>query len=233
MAQGSFEVPLKMTVPLSLWKKLEPFGHIVVFGQNLNPNEIGDQAALDAARYSGVLLGKDTSGEGVTLSGCGMTWWLGDDLDNGPMVENKVVLTGATLSEAISAVLPDSITVGTINNAGLSTFTGDFHWVTPLEAIREICLALGAEFRVNPNGTIDAGLKENVFVITNPEVVMVRRGFGTDHQYKSVPVTNMRSWLDAREYVTKVSAVIKELDGTRTLVDSSTRDPNWVDIHGN
>lgn len=232
MAQGSFEIPLRRTVPYSLWRKLEPFGHIVIFPQWIDPNQTGDTAALDAARYAGPLLVIDTEGEGIKLKGAGMSWWLGDDQGNGPQVESAQ-FSSNTLSDAIAAVLPDAVTVGTINNAGVSSVTGDFYWESCLEVIRAICLGVGAEFRVNPDGTIDAGLNSNVFIITNPEVVVVRRGFGSDSTYAGVPVENMRSWIDGHEYVTDVAVVSEKNDGTKELIDSVNRADTHFDIHGN
>lgn len=233
MAQGSFEVPLKTTVPYSLWDEIELFGHIVVFPQWLDPNQVGTDPALDAARYAGPVLEKDTSGDGLVLRGAGMTWWLGDDLGNGPFIETKKTFSAQTFSNTIAALVPSAVELGTLVNTGLGTFTGDFHWETPLEAIRAVCLAVGAEFRINPDGSIDAGRKDFVFNINTPTVVVVRRGFGHDAAYVGVPVERMRTWLNAREYVTKVTAITENSNGTKTLIDSSTRADTHFDLHGN
>lgn len=233
MAQGSFEVPLRTTVPYGLWDDIELFGHIVIFAQWMDPYQLGTDAALAAARYAGPVLEKDTSGEGLVLRGAGMTWWLGDDLGNGPYIETKKTFSSADFDDTIAALVPSAVELGTLTNTGLGSFTGDFHWETPLEAIRSVCLAVGAEFRINPNGSIDAGRKDLVYNTATPQVVVVRRGYGHDALYIGVPVERMRTWLNAREYVTKVSVITENANGNKTLIDSSTRSDSRFDLHGN
>lgn len=237
MSQGSWEVELAPTTPPSLWLDMEHFGHIVVTSQWIDPTMYGDTAMIAAARYIGPLLSKVGTDEGgMQIEGSSMVWWLGDENGLGDLIEIEVELDTATLEESIDAVLPisGSIVKGTIDEPVGESFTGVFQWETPLEAIRTICSSMGCEFRVNPDGTLDAGPKEDVFNITTPNVV-VQRGPGKDPEFLSADSQSMLLSLDGNMYASRAIVVTEDSDNVKTLVGYTDRipAPTQYDIHGN
>jgi hypothetical protein len=232
-SQGSWEVTLAPTTPINLWNQIQKFGHLVVHSQYTDPSQFSDADMLSAARYVGPLFTKEIDYTGIRLSGSGMIWWLGDADGKGQLIEQEVKLEGATLEYSLDQVLPDAVVKGTIVEPG-TTYTGVHQWETPLEAVRTICTSLGCEFRVNNDGTLDAGPKESLFVVTNPRVV-VTAGSGKDPVYLAVDSEQMALSFDAEPYATRVIVVTEDSDNVRTLVGYVDRIPmaTETDIHGN
>jgi len=237
MSQGSWDVTLSPTTPDDLWNDLESFGHIVVTSQWIDPTMYGDVAMLAAARYVGPLLTKAvTDSGGMALSGANMVWWLGDENGVGDLIELEVSLESSTLSNALDELLPlgGSITKGTVTEPSGQTYVGVHQWQTPLEAIRTVCSSLGCEFRVNPDGTLDAGPKNSVFNVDAP-VVVITRYPGKDPEYLSADSESMMLSLDASSYASRGIVVTEDSDNVKTLVGYSDRipGPTQYDIHGN
>ena len=164
-----------------------------------------------------------------------MAWWLGDDESKGAMLESKVELSASTLENALTNLLPDAIVAGTVTEPAGATYTGSHQWETPLDAIRTVCAAMGAEYKVNPDGTIDAGPKEDVYTITTPTVVVVRTGHGSDSSYTGINVQRTSSSLTARPYVSRGIVTTEDSDNVVTLVGAQDRTPapTEKDMHGN
>jgi len=237
MSQGSWEVALSPATPDDLWTDLEEFGHIVVTSQWVDPTMYGDTSMLAAARYVGPLHGKVVTEEGgIGIVGANMVWWLGDEDGVGDIIEIEVSLESSTLENAIDELLPlsGSITKGTINEPAGQTYQGVHQWETPLSAIRTVCASLGCEFRVNPDGTLDAGPKEDVFNITNPAVVVTRYP-GKDPEFLTADSESMVLSLDASMYASRGIVVTEDSDNVKTLVGYTDRipGPTAYDINGN
>lgn len=234
-SQGSWEVSLSNAAPLSLWSKLEKFGHLVVLSQYIDPDFVSDADMLAAARYAGPLLKKVIRRDRVTISGAGMVWWLGDPEEISELIEVEVDLSSSTLDNALTNLLPAAITKGTVTEPAGQTYTGTHQYESPLEAIRTVCASIGAEFKVNPDGTIDAGPKENVFNgIGSPEVV-ITGDIGKDPAYLALDAEEMQLSLDASPYASRVIVVTEDSDNVQTLVGYIDRSPapTELDIHGN
>lgn len=236
MSQGSWEMNLSKAAPLTLWNDLQRFGHIVLTAQYLgDPANFDDTELLAAARYTGVLLGKTIESDSLAINGVGMVWWLGDPEEKGDLLETEVELANSTLDNAFTYLLPLAITKGTIVEPPGLTYTGNHQWESPLEAIRTVCASLGCEFRVNPDGTIDAGPKENVFMgIPTPEVVITGE-IGKDPAYLALDAETMVLSLDAAPYSDRVVVVTQDSNNVRTMVGYVDRvpAPTETDIHGN
>lgn len=235
MGMGSWQVQLSPDAPLSLYNSLTKLGHLVVTPQRLEPAVIGDAGMLAAARYAGPLMKRRISERGLELEGHGMAWWLGDPEGRGSGVyETTKALSAATLSTCLTTLLPSAVTSGTVTNGSLPTYTGEFVLVTPLDAIRTVMVALGAEFRINPDGTMDAGASDDVFTFDTPVVVVLRKGWGADATYKSVFARTLASTIDATDFVTRAILVHETSAGAKSVADSSTRaGVTAYDIHGN
>lgn len=237
MAQGSWEIRLRIDAPPNLWRDLDMFGHIVITPQQigLGPDALGDAGVLSVARYSGVLLEKRIDESGIALGGPGMVWWLGSEDSTGDIIETKVELSSSTLDNALDQLLPSAVTKGTVDEPAGTTYTGTHQWETPLDAVRTVCAAMGAEYKILPDGTINAGPKEDVYTITTPEVVVVRVGYGSDPAYVGINVERAASWLNARPYVSRGIVTTEDSDNVVTLVGAQDRTPapTATDLHGN
>jgi hypothetical protein len=235
MAQGSFEIPLALDAPYSLWTSCVRFGHIIVTPQYINPAEFNDAALLGFSRYTGVVLEKKIDEQGIKLIGSSLHWHLGDDANAGPVLEGTTSFSSSTLTSVFSTALADTgLSSGTINTSGLGSYTGVHYYATPAEIIRTACLTVGAEYRVNPDGTVDAGAKANVYTITNPVVVVSRRHWGSDPSFKSVPVESMRTHENARDYAERVVVTANNNNDVPSLIDSLNRSPagGYVNLAG-
>lgn len=237
MTQGSWEIRLRVDAPPNLWRVCDEFGHIVVTPQilGLSPLGLGDAGVLSVARYTGIVLEKGIDESGIALSGAGLEWWLGDENSQGDILETKVELSSSTLSNALDNLLPVAITKGTVTEPAGVTYTGTHQWETPLDAVRTVCASMGAEYKVQPDGTIDAGPKENVYTIDTPEVVVIRTGYGSDPAYTGINVERTASWFDARAYVSRGVITTEDSDNVVTLVGAQDRTPapTATDLHGN
>lgn len=234
MSAGSWDIELSPAAPHSLWDDLQPFGHIVILPQYVDPAVVGDAALLSAARYVGPLLTKEITFDSFVIRGAGMTWWLGDADGKGPIIETKVDLKNSTLDNALTQLLPAAIQKGTITEPTGATYTGVHQWETALEAIRTVCASMSCEFRVTTEGKIDAGPNTSVFNITNPTVVVTRKA-GSDPLLTSVVTDGMSMSEDAAPYVSRAIVVTTDSDNVKTIVGYSDRvpAPTWTDLHGN
>lgn len=235
MSQGSFEVRFSLEAPLSLWNTVVDFGHIVITPQHVDHRLFDDATMLSMARYSGVKLESTLDEEGLKVMGAGMVWWLGDEEGKGPIIETAAVLSDDTIATSLAAVLPPAITVGTIVEPP-ATYTGEHQWETSLDAVRTIVASTGCEYRVNPDGTIDAGPNNDVYNIDTPIVVVTRTNrSGGDPSYKGVDVTRLKTNLNSRPYASRAIVTTTDSDNVQILVGGQDRAPAPTarDLHGN
>lgn len=247
-ALGSWDINLKTTTPPDLWDALDYFGHIAFIPGRLDPAQYGDNL-LDVARYVGVVRGRETSGDdrrttiveqGYVLRGVGMAFWLGDEDGKGDVFENAVEPASASFATAINMLLPASgaVTAGTIHTVP-GTYSGRHQYETPREAIQYVCQTFTASsgspvsWRVNGDGTLDAGHETDLFV-TDPTCVISRKPAGQDIELESVPgafgVTR-----DAEDFSTRV-LLLAEGEGESIATGSADINPGnnpYKDIHGN
>lgn len=242
MRAGSYDIPLRLDAPWDLFETVLTIdegvgGHIVITPQWLDAGVVGDTAMLAAARYTGPVLNKEFRDGEFTISGAGMVWWLGDEDDKGDIHETEVALSGATLTTAVNAALPPggSITAGTIGSAE-AAYTGNHIHQTPLQILRTIMNSAGAEFRVNPDGTLDADVNGNLFNLPSEgdAVIAARLISGSDPVYTGIPIATARSTRSARRYATRALLVDEQVDGSKTLrVGTDRGGVTGKDIHGN
>ena len=230
-AVGSWSVRLRGNIPRSVLDALEYFGHVVVFPGSVNVAEYGDNL-LTGSRYVGVYRAKDNSADGVVLSGAGMESWLGDENGSGDVFETAVVLDAVGFGTAMAALLPPggAITAGTFASLP-GTYTGRHQWVTPRKALDYVTSIFGAEWRVNNNGTLDAGLVADLFA-TTPRAILVANTDSDDLRFKALPGQATMS-RDNTEYTTRV-VVLGEGEGeTITVGTADAVSVPFNDLHGN
>ncbi len=224
---GQWTVPLREDTPPALLGSLAWFGHIAVVPGAMNPAERGDEL-LDAARYTGVLT-QLTMGDNPSLSGSGMEFWLGDGDGKGAVIQAPgVTLTNATFPEAIRALLPadGSITEGTLYTGITGTYDGTHKFQTNRYAIDYVCDLMGAEWRINGRGRLDAGPAASLFR-TVPECVIVRKNTGLDAGLRAIP-GKVDTTLDVSTYATDAVVV-----GQGLALGSADRTAKYFDINGN
>lgn len=246
---GSWGITLKSTTPPDLWDRVDYFGHIAFIPGRLDPAQYGDNL-LTAARYVGVVRGRDNSGDdrrtkaieqSYELSGVGMAVWLGDEDDKGDVYETAVDINGQTFANSVRALLPasGSITEGTLHSVA-GTYSGRHHYETPRKAIQYVTETFTASsgqrvsWRVNANGTLDAGPEANLYV-TDPRCVISRKTAGKDTSgMESVPgafgVTR-----DMEDFSTRL-VLLAEGEGESIATGSADISPAlnpYKDIHGN
>jgi len=229
-ALGSWSLRLRQDTPRSVLNALEYLGHIAVMPGRVNPIQYGDNL-LDAARYVGVYRGKDAQNE-FTIKGAGMAFWLGDEDGKGDVIESEVLLTAATFADAITAVLPPSgsIVAGTLVSPG-GTYNGRHIYETSRSALTYITDVFGAEWRVNNNGTLDAGPIASLFV-TVPKALLIRKGEGADLSYRVMPGT-MAMGNDVEDYTTRVLLLAEGEGSTIATGSADAATVPFMDIHGN
>ncbi len=231
MAQGQWSLRLDPATPRAITDALDYFGHVAITTGRVNPKAEGD-GLLKAARYVGVLTGKTLADPATpkSISGAGMTYWLGDPDDKGAVFETAVALSGASFVAAIGSLLPSSgaVTAGALSSAVPGTITQSFQWVSPRTAISTVCALMGAEFRVNGDGTLDAGLPSDLF-ITSPVAGLVRRTSGPDGRVRALRGM-MQNSADVIDYSTRIVVLA---GSTPTAGAADAVSVPYMDVHGN
>jgi hypothetical protein len=229
---GGWEIQLT-NIPQDTVDKINYFGHIAVHVGRVDYRIEGD-AALSSSRYTGVVRKKVGDKESLKLSGPGMAMWLGDEDKKGAVIEDLTTFTAATFQNTIRGLLPASgaITEGTIFNLP-STFSGSFQYVSPREAIDYVTSTVGAVWRVNGNGTLDAGLESDLFV-TLPRTILNRQEAGVDMQLRAF-LGSVSTDQDVEDFTTRV-VLIAQGDGAAVATADADIDPGknpYKDVHGN
>lgn len=227
---GSWEVRLRDTTPRELLDKLTYFGHVVVAPGRLDPTQYGD-SLLTSARYVGVYHRRSAENE-FLLRGSGMAYWLGDSDGKGDVFEAPVTLTAETFPNSVRALLPPngSVTEGTIYSVA-GTYTQKHQWVTPRQALDYLTSTFNAEWRVNGNATLDAGLASQLYR-TTPVTLLMQKEAGADLLRKALP-GRMSMETDVEQYATRV-VLLAEGEGTN-IATGSANQPTvpYKDLHGN
>lgn len=221
---GSWGFRLTTDTPKSLLDALQYFGHVTIH-TNKVPVQAGD-ALLRSARYTGVYRGKGSAQTDYVLKGAGMAWWLGDEEDKGEVYEAPLTIpTGTTFNAAVPLLLPGSLSViaGTIFSPA-KTFDGTFQYTTPRRALDYLCQTVGGcGWRVNGDGTLDAGLESDLWV-TVPKTAVLRRKRGTDLFTKGFDGL-MATDQDMEDFTTRVVLLAS---GSESATVTATADINPV-----
>ncbi|MEU6365775.1 fibronectin type III domain-containing protein [Streptomyces sp. NPDC046931] len=246
-ALGSWEVKLLPSTPRDVLDALDYFGHVAIVPGRLDPLQYGDNL-LTAARYVGVLRARTIGDDGRTsapqddlsIGGCGMAFWLGDEDNKGAVYENAITPASASFAATINMLLPASgaypVTVGTLYPVA-GQYTGRHQYESPRSAINYVCdtmstTSVPVSWRVNGNATLDAGPDSNLFV-TNPTCVIMAIGSGEDMALRALP-GSMDVTRDVEDYSTRV-VLLAEGQGSSIATGAADITPAtpYKDIHGN
>ena len=200
---GRFHLELRDDYPDSISQAIGLFDHIVITPTPVEASTIGDAAMLALSIYTGVVTSKPSN---RIVEGADLAWWLGTDQGLGDLLDVAVSLNAGTLSQWITALCPVSLTVGTVTNTGLGTHTASYQWMTRREAIDAVCRAIGAEWRVNAAGTIDAASKTLLWMTPTATagIVVTRKDEGTDGTLRGLEGNLIVPSSDVEQYTTKV-----------------------------
>jgi len=220
MKPGSFEVALDLAMPREVVTALDHFGHLVVTPARVDIRRVGDNV-LPGARYTGVVRRRAVSDRVLTLGGSGLAVWLGDEDGKGPVIEPpyQATFSGDTFADVLDALLPRSIHRGILYSVP-GTYSGSHLYQTPRQAIDYVCGVFNAEWRVNPDGTFDAGTEDQLFQ-TDPVAVVTRRDALDDFDLRALPAAAMELGGDAEDYSTRV-VLIAEGQGTSVTTAART-----------
>lgn len=181
---GSWSLTLKPDTPLRIRNILRYLGHVVVHTGPINP-AVDRDALLKSSRYTGVLREK-SDGDQIVIGGSGMAYWLGDE-DNKGWVTETAQTFNLPFHTVIGNLLPPSVIAGTLNNIG-QNFNGTIPpYMSPRQALNYVASTLDAEWRINGDASVDAGLEANLYVTGDAAIdcLIARRGRGVDIAMKA------------------------------------------------
>lgn len=224
---GQFNVRMQSTTPSSVLAAVEKFDHIVITPRRLLPvSGYSDATILAAALYTGVVTAKPDVDQFV---GHGLGFWLGTDEGLGDLLDAKVSNTTATLSTWVTSLRPASLSAGTVTNTG-NTLTYDYQYMSRREAMDHMCRAVGANYRINPNFTLDAAAPATLFTnYTTPKAVITRKPEGSEGTITGIQGVDIVRGTDVLGYTTKVIVVGKSGDGSQIATGSATQATSYKD----
>lgn len=185
MAVGSFELTLRADTPTSVLDAIDPYSTIAITAAPVPATTTWD-GILASALFTGYVTGRPERNifEGPSLAG-----HLGDaDGTAG----GYTAYTGSTLP--FDALIPKAlqgstsqprnpIAAGTIHDIGAPTRGGAWESTTARDALATIMAIYAdydAEWRVNPDGTLDAGTAEQLHGVATVRALISRLGAGND-----------------------------------------------------
>jgi hypothetical protein len=236
MALGSWSIGLRPDTPRELLDSITPFGHIALIPGRIDPAAVGD-GLLAAARYVGVYRRRDASPDGFDLQGASLAAWLGDEDGKGPITINPVVSASASFAQAVRALIPISLTEGTlVAIPGGGTWTNTSQYETARDAITYITDSYSTDtypvsWRVNPAGTLDAGRDVDLWPSTsNPQALLTAKRRG--RELGLVGLTgSMELDQDVEDYTTQV-VLLAEGDGASIITASAANVSAYKDLKG-
>lgn len=209
---GSWQIKLRGTVPARIMNELNlatgGFGLIVVTDTRVQPVGHTSASLRALARYVGVYRERD----GNTIGGVGPAVLLGDEDGKGEIVSTKISRSSATLSTWMGDLLPSNgITSGTITNTGTNA-SGEFQYVSRRAVLDTICDVVGADWRINPDLTLDAAAPGTLFSsYTTPSAIVTRRGIGRDTIGRlGIVPAELANATDLEDYSTKVYVLARQ-----------------------
>lgn len=214
---------------------LNELGHIIITPQWIpHPEDFTESAFLGMAYYTGVVLVPEWKTGSLSVWGQGLEWWLGNE-DTGPILFSRLSFDAATLDELFAStassdgLLPPGVAAGTITTTGVGTYTGEFDADTfSIEALRTVSEALDVHRRINPDFTVDACLatRDDVYQVTTPAQILVRRGFGEDPRTGSVEAARVEYRRDGSKFISRAIVVDEAYDGSHTIPAFKNRSTN-------
>lgn len=267
MGAGTFSINFSQEyTPTAIIESIKEWGHIVITPQSVDINSLSDSDILSSARYTGIILNRTLEEGIVSINGQGLELYMGDGSGKGMVIaeSNNIgkvrIFDGVTLAEALfnsvtstgkpygimrdetgalQAIQQGSIYQPTDTEGENVLYSGQHFVETALSALKFICEIVNAEYRVNPNGTLDAGPAANLFVgvgSNEPTSVVVKTAYGEDPEYQGVTPQGLRSEFDATDWVSRVdfTGEVGYFDIATDVAGEANLSSNpYKDLHGN
>jgi len=228
---GEWSLTLSDKTPQELLDALQFFGHVAIHAGEVDPRLAGD-ALLADSRYVGVLRGRDQQESLTALRGVGMAFWLGDEDAKGHVIEEPLVLNDV-FEDVIPLLLPPSVQPGTIFNVP-ETFSGTLQYLSPREALNYVCDTLECAWRINGDGSVDAGLESDLFVVV-PQAALVRRDKAGQDMFLSAFAGRMGTEQDMNDFTTRTVLLANGSEGSTVTATADilpAKNP-YLDLFGN
>lgn len=245
MKLGAWDVTLEGADP----EDFDYFEHVVFTRSRVDPDALGDAGMLSASAYTGVIrhrkhapVASGTREGKLTLSGVGLEAWLADEDDKGFIFETAREYSGDTFANVLDrsgsapyGLLRDdagaqtAIQSGTIHSVA-GTYDGTHHYQSQRYAIQYVCDVFDAEYRVNPDGTLDAGTEAQLFT-TTPTAIIAKES-GDDPSLEGV-VGDLATDLDIDDYTTRVVLLASGEGESVATGSADAASVPYKDLHGN
>lgn len=217
MGVGTWELRLDPDrTPASVWAQVDPdvngYAGVHILPTRIAPTLLTDTNLLTLAIWSGRFLARDGQGG---ISGDGAAAWLGDHEGKSPDTAANADGTSGTYTDQtfrawvdhiLTETSPAPLTAGTLENITSPAALDDdipHPWV-PRTVLDYVCDVFGAEWRVNPDFTVDAG---SALFVTTPTALVVHRDAGHDPETDGLQATDLAQAVDLEDYTSKVVLV--------------------------
>lgn len=240
---GSWGLKLGADTPRHVLDRIDRFGHVAISMGRVDCRVDGD-GLLRSARYVGVVrsvkLADEDSGATSSIGGAGMEIWLGDG-KSGSVYENATTFASGGFVSTIQALLPASgaVVEGTIHSV-TGIYSGTHQWQDPRTAIDYVTDTFTTDpvdpvdWRVNGDGTLDAGHASDLFV-TDPVCLVVRRDRGGVDMTRRGLGGAAALTADVEDFATR-AVVLASGNGRSVATGAADLAPGlnpYKDLHGN
>ena len=261
MGGGNFQVQFNQEfTPTAIIEAVTEWGHIIITPQEIDIKTLTDSEIKNLSSYTGIVLNRVLEEGVISIAGASLELYLGDGAGKGMVIaeSNNVGkvrhYTGTTLAETLfnstaqtnkplgimrdEAGNTQAITQGTISEPA-STYTGSHFVETAGSALKFVSETLGTEYRVNPNGTIDAGPAANLFEgvgTATPKAIVVKTAYGQDPSMEGVVPQGLKTEFDAQDFVSRVdfTGEVGFFDIATDVAGEANISSNpYKDLHGN
>lgn len=190
-----------------------------------HPDKIAVADLLSLASYTGIVTGR--SKDRTQISGYGPAWLLTlAKAAASASVTSRPFYNGSNTSWIRNNVLRlgssenNGLTVGTIASSAAGGKTGKVQaGATPLSILNDVCRRFSREWRINPDGTLDAAARATLWPsTTTPTVVATPIGGNRDLNIVGLPAVAFDERDDWDDYTTTVT--VNDADETHTGSDT-------------
>lgn len=205
------------------------YGHVIVTPTHMDPTAVPAATLLAVARYTGIYARRPSR---LQIGGPGLAAWLADADGKGDVIEGTALSKSAgTFVQWITDLRPSSLLAGTYNAVG-GALTMAFQYIDRRTALNYVADYFGAEWRINPDLTLDGGTAAQLFT-TTPTVVVQRWSGGRDPNITGLK-TEVEVAKDLEDYTTRIVLLANGLAAGEAVgtADISPATP-YKDLQGN
>ena len=116
------------------------------------------------------------------------------------------------------------------------TYTGKHYMESAYKAVQDICVAVGAEFKIQNDGTLDVGPASSLFSgheNQTPEGMIVRDLSGPDPTITGYSGIDLSTEFNAEDFVSRVELIASNYGAEINLGQADAKNVPHKDLHGN